>query len=391
MRDRQLTRHLRTIPEPAAPPGLEARLEETIPASFGRPRGVRVARRAWAMGKWGIMVGAPAAAALWLITALVLGPSAPVAFAAVLEPVVQGTAGARAVHFVLHRLTREGEDFSFVDLQGKGLTVDVRVEAPQGEPGRARFRMEKPDRVLTFDGREGVLYMKRGNEAHRWVGPSPIASAYWPANWIRELRDRPGENVEQVLYKEEDGIARLVYREKGVDTSPLPKAFLGDFDRETELRWTLDAHLLTGFKIWVDADGERRLYSELVSIDYLPEADPESFRIDLPADVRFAEVRAGTPEENALGPAEVARGLFEAAQRKDRGFLELYCLSPSVVDWALAQPPFDVLYVGEPFRSGHYVGVYVPYRIRIEGKVKEWQLALRNDNPERRWVFDGGI
>jgi len=391
MKERELARRLRTLSEPEAPPELGPRLEATIPASCGRPRNVRIARGAWALGKWGIVVGAPAALAIWMIGTFVLGPSAPVAFAAVLEPVVRGTADARAVHFVLHRLTREGEDFSFVDLEGKGLTVDVRVEAPRDEPGRARFRMEKPDRILTFDGRQGVLYMKRGNEALRWEGPSPIASAYWPANWIRELRDRPGQNVDQVLYEEKEGIARLVYREHGVDTSPLPKAFLGDFDRETELRWTLDTHLLTGVKIWIDTAGERRLYSELLSIDYLPEADPESFRIDLPADVRFVEVRKGTPEENALGPAEVARGLFEAAQRKDRSFLELYCPSPAVVDWALAQPPFEILYVGEPFRSGRYVGVFVPYRIRIEGKVKEWQVALRNDNPERRWVFDGGI
>jgi hypothetical protein len=35
--------------------------------------------------------------------------------------------------------------------------------------------------------------------------------------------------------------------------------------------------------------------------------------------------------------------------------------------------------------------VYVPYKIRVGGKVKEWRMALRNDNAQGRWVFDGGI
>ena len=36
--------------------------------------------------------------------------------------------------------------------------------------------------------------------------------------------------------------------------------------------------------------------------------------------------------------------------------------------------------------------VYVPYEIRLkDGTVKKWQLAIRCDNPEHRWYFDGGL
>ena len=39
-----------------------------------------------------------------------------------------------------------------------------------------------------------------------------------------------------------------------------------------------------------------------------------------------------------------------------------------------------------------YPGVYVPYEIRLkDGPVKKWQLAIRCDNPEHRWYFDGGM
>jgi hypothetical protein len=66
-----------------------------------------------------------------------------------------------------------------------------------------------------------------------------------------------------------------------------------------------------------------------------------------------------------------------------------------MVDWLLeeAHRPTELLFLGEPFRGGRYPGVYVPYRVRFgkEGQVKEFNLALRNDNPQRRWVYDGGI
>jgi hypothetical protein len=391
MKDRRLDKRLRTLSDPPAPADLQGRLDAAIPGSFGRPRTVRIAEGAITMTKWGTIVVAPAVLAIWVMTALVVGPGAPVAFAAVLEPVVKATADAGAVHYILHRLTREGEDFSFVDADGVGLTIDVWVESPRAGDGTARFRMAKPDRVIAFNGEETLLYMTNRNEAYRYAGPNRRGVTYWPANWIAELRERPGAKVEQVLFEETGGEIRLVYREEGVDTSPLPKAFLGDYDRETELRWSAGTHALTGWKTWIFVDGERRLYSELIAIEYLPSVTPDVFELDLPGDVRFGGVSEGTAAQNALGPRDVARGLFEAAVRKDRAFLELYVPSPAVIDWALEAPPIEILYIGEPFRTGNYVGVYVPYKIRVEDEVREWQLALRNDNPQGRWVFDGGI
>jgi hypothetical protein len=51
-----------------------------------------------------------------------------------------------------------------------------------------------------------------------------------------------------------------------------------------------------------------------------------------------------------------------------------------------------VLSLGEPFKKNSYGGVYVPYRIRFQdGEEKEFNLAVRNDNPKRKWYFDGGF
>ena len=93
------------------------------------------------------------------------------------------------------------------------------------------------------------------------------------------------------------------------------------------------------------------------------------------------------------GPREVAEALFGAARRGDRERVEMLCPSPAMVAWLVDKDnrPVEILYIGEPFRAGQYAGVYVPYKVRFGSEVREHNLALRNDNPESRWVFDGGI
>jgi RNA polymerase sigma factor (sigma-70 family) len=58
----------------------------------------------------------------------------------------------------------------------------------------------------------------------------------------------------------------------------------------------------------------------------------------------------------------------------------------------------ELINLGKPFKGrfrgdrGAYYGVLVPYEIRLkDGSVKKWQLAIRCDNREHRWYFDGGM
>jgi hypothetical protein len=48
--------------------------------------------------------------------------------------------------------------------------------------------------------------------------------------------------------------------------------------------------------------------------------------------------------------------------------------------------------LGEPFTKSPYPGVFVPYEIRFKnGESKKYNLAVRQDNPERKWYWDGGL
>jgi hypothetical protein len=183
-------------------------------------------------------------------------------------------------------------------------------------------------------------------------------------------------------------------REQGADTTPRAPAFVGEFDRETEIVWNRDSKRLVGFRRWILHEGRRVLQAELASIEYLTELPEERFRIALPPDVRWGgELAALTDAERSLGPREVAAQLFRAAADGDRTTLEKYIDSPSLIDMILDARPIELMYLGEPYRAANYGGVLIPYEVRcgLLGWTKRGELAIRNDNDEQRWEVDGGI
>jgi len=394
MKDNELRRRLRAIREPAPPAALRTRLESGIP-DFTEQREPGTSRGSWTMFK----IGTLTAAATVLIVAVLwigIGPgSVSATFAAALDPVVEATKDARAVHVVLRMLTRPGEDFGYVNLEGQPGTVEAWIEWPQapGETGRAR--VDKQDRIYVYDGTQTIFYHPLRGEAFKGRGGFGH-ELFWPAAWVRQIRDGRSADVEILTHEENGGRGRLLIREPSHESGPLEPSFLGDFERETEIAWDLETKLLTELRRWVFVDGERRLFSEIVSVEYLPSIEDAVFDLELPDDVRWGGVPEAPVAMLELGPREVARRLFDAALRRDRTELTLLCPSPSMVDFLLdpKHRPTEILYIGEPFRAGDYPGVYVPYRVRFGRglfSVKELNLALRNDNEQHRWVFDGGI
>jgi hypothetical protein len=394
MNRKELQRRLRDIRDPAPPLGLRDRLESGIPDFQEQPE------RRWGRGSWTMMkVAAVTATAAVMIAAAVwigVGPGGTsVTFAAVLDPVLEATDGVRAVHVVLRMLTREGEDFSYVNLDGEPRTVEAWIEWPQKPGDTGRARVDKTDRIYVYDGTQSVFYHPLRGEAYKGSGPFGH-ELFWPAAWVRQIRNQPPADVEVLAHEEIGNRGRLLIREKGADIGPLDPSFLGDFDRETEVVWDLDSNLLTDLRRWVLIDGERRLFSEVVSIDYLDSVDDDVFSLQLPENVKWGGVREAPVAILELGPREVAQRFFDAALDGDREQLELFCPSPSMVDWLLDEKhrPTEILYIGEPFRAGDYPGVYVPYKVRFGTgwfSVKEYNLALKNNNDQHRWVYDGGI
>jgi hypothetical protein len=106
-------------------------------------------------------------------------------------------------------------------------------------------------------------------------------------------------------------------------------------------------------------------------------------------------LREAPDELLAMGPREIARRFLLAAIEGDRATLELLGASPYFAERVAGMGISSIVSLGEPYRTGAYPGLYVPYVIRVgsgdAASTRQHSLAVRNDNPQRRWVFDGGI
>jgi hypothetical protein len=105
-------------------------------------------------------------------------------------------------------------------------------------------------------------------------------------------------------------------------------------------------------------------------------------------------------------PAEVAKTFLDACSHDD--WTEATKYWPA--DFLEKNPKFlsgftnhyggiEIISMGKPFKGRiamfkgmEYPGVYVPYEIRLkDGTIRKWQLAIRCDNPEKHWYWDGGM
>jgi RNA polymerase sigma factor (sigma-70 family) len=128
---------------------------------------------------------------------------------------------------------------------------------------------------------------------------------------------------------------------------------------------------------------------------------------------------ANYQQQTGTTPAEVAQALFGALARGDWAEAAKYCPpGDNVEGFKKFYAGIEVISLGKPFKARISIAallelqpglrsqlkgmgnqkdfqgpqVYVPYEIRLkDGNVKKWQLAIRCDNPEHRWYFDGGL
>jgi RNA polymerase sigma factor (sigma-70 family) len=102
-------------------------------------------------------------------------------------------------------------------------------------------------------------------------------------------------------------------------------------------------------------------------------------------------------DQSALAQ-QTARDLFEALGNGDWDKVATLCPPGFALGNKLNEQikgelaGLQVISLGDPFVKPPYPGVFVPYEIRFKsGETKKYQLAIRQDNPERKWYFDGGL
>ena len=104
-----------------------------------------------------------------------------------------------------------------------------------------------------------------------------------------------------------------------------------------------------------------------------------------------------TPERAAQAK-QTAKDFFEALGKADWTKVDKLCppgfaLSSQFDDQTKNMlNGLTLVSLGEPFTKPPYLGVYVPYEIQFKsGESKKFNLAVRQDNPEHKWYWDGGL
>ncbi|MCL4852844.1 MAG: hypothetical protein KJZ78_15900 [Bryobacteraceae bacterium] len=315
---------------------------------------------------------------------------------------VQAASNLQSVHLIARMRTLPGDNFELIGTQYDFVPLEMWKEF--GNP--PRWRVEKPGRVVVMDGASSLLLFRR-NQAVRG-GPNTGF-----VDWLKPLLDadkvlekelaaaQKGESQVSLAEQTKDGARRLVL-------TVVRKAqgdFTNDWCRNKSIiesdhtrLYTFDAasHRLTGLQVLVHSGGAAIPVLEVTGVRYNEPFDPALFTVALPEDVAWAvppEEMRTTSKPLPTTPREAAAAFLEGMAREDWD-LVLTVMTQSSVDPKLKQYAggLQVIYIGEPFRSGRYPGWFVPYEARLRnGKLLKHALAVRNDNPSKRFHFDGGF
>jgi hypothetical protein len=316
---------------------------------------------------------------------------------ALLAQSIDAMNGLRSVHIVAQMRTPRGDNFESI---GAGYDFQP-VEMWKEFGATPRWRVENPGRVVVMDGAQSILFMKPDRAVHGGRNTGFV-------EWLRPLLD-PDRVLGTELKAAQKGESRAAIRQDGprVTLTASRKAageFVNDWGRNSSVSesdhtriYQFDAATsrLTGLQVILHDGGKDVVVFETTDIRYNEAVAPELFTVALPDGVIWG-VR---PEQMPTGrpiPA-TARDAAEAfleglAQRDWERVLTVYAATAVPESLKSDGGGLRVISIGEPFQSGLYGGWFVPYEVTLaDGTDKRWNLAVRNDNPPHRWMFDGGF
>jgi hypothetical protein len=394
--DEQVWRKIRPAQRIVASPFLRLRTMAAIVVEADRETAAAAKRRSWlAWPKWALV----AAAALLLAVLAPLGRrNSNGAGIALLAQSVQAMERLHTVHIIGRMRSPAGDNFETIGAEYDFLPLEMWRQ--YGSP--ERWRVEKPGRVVVRDGEQSLLYISKTNEAMK------AGAAAGFVEWLRPLLD-PSTVLADELEAARQGKAQArVTKANGELALTITRRAQGDFANDWLKNKAIDYadHVrvyhfeaatmrLTKLKVVIRTGGRDVTVLELTRFVYDEALPPALFPVELPADVTWL------PDAKALAPAAVnlasahdaAAFFFDALSREDWKAVQ-GVLPASDVSGIVKQQygGLKVVRVGAAFRSGLYPGWFVPYEVRLRtGESKHSNLAVRNDNPQKRWIVDGGF
>lgn len=317
------------------------------------------------------------------------------------ESSIKATHSIKTMVINLKVRTIARDNFSLVGTEYEmvGHTIWKSFEEP------AKWRVDKGERVVVFDGKDQYLWkptfsegIKAGADANfiEWLkillDPEAIL--------IKEQKAYKG-NESKITMKEENGnLLMTIYSEAQGN-------FINDYcknksieesDNRREYLFDSNTKLLKGLKIYILEGEKETLILEIEEIKYNVPVNSSLFSINLPKGVEWQTLTNNSSKTfKNISSKRAAELFFEGMANSDWKLVEEACHffknpSEKVIKTKEYFSGLTVISLGEPFKSGLYPGEFVPYEIKLKsGETKKHNLAVRNDNPEKVWVIDGGF
>jgi outer membrane lipoprotein-sorting protein len=297
-------------------------------------------------------------------------------------------------------IPRDNFDLVGTDFEMVNHTISKVFDQP------SKWRIDKSERVVVCDGSNCFL----------WVPGSEIAVKAGPnagfVTWLKTLLDP------QAILSKEQNIAKerkskVTMKQSGNDilmtvTSSARGNFMNDYtknksieesDNRREYVFDNNTKLLKGLKIYIIQGKKETLILETEKIDYDVPVDPSLFAINLPQGITWKEATNNYTSERFrnISSKRAAELFFQGMANNDWKLVGETCdffngNSKRVQEAKEDFGGLTVIHIGEPFKSGLFPGEFVPYEIKFKsGQVKKFNLALKNNNPNKVWIVSGGF
>jgi hypothetical protein len=357
-----------------------------------------------------------AAAAIILIAAFLsltlFNKTVPNAAAAeIFSSAIATVSNIQSIYMKLQMRTLPADNFMHLDLDLDFVPIEMWKKTDPD--GQTRVKVQKPNRVLVMDDTSATMIINNETVSqtkglHRQYG---CFDSGWLTqlldvdsllkNELEELAQKNKKYEVSIHHKTTDGHDRLVverYCPAEGDYSQndyLKNKFIDEANRTFIYYFDPETKILTGFQVVVHVENKDVLVCEATDIQYNPSIDDSEFKLEIPKDAIFSVEPQALPDNEKyqnMTAQEAAEAFFKACSENDwNEAMKFWPLSSITEGFKQKMGGIEIISIGKPFKSGFYGGWFVPYEIKKNGRTQKFNMAIRNDNPAKRWQVDGGL
>ncbi|MHC4124021.1 MAG: zf-HC2 domain-containing protein [Planctomycetota bacterium] len=398
----------------------QSKLENKVMNRIFREQSLRLRKVSNQLQIWRIIMKSRitklVAAAVIIIAAVIsinlLDKTVPTASAAqVLQDAIDAISDLWSVHMKTRMRTLPRDNFSLIGLNFDFVPIEMWKHTD--ENGLLQWRVEKPGRVLLMDGQKTIMLI-RPNYGSLMEKPLPLGCFdSWSGrllnvhelldNELQKAKNNPDREV-YLWHKEVEGQDKIILEVEVAANVPeddyLRNRFITGSDHLKVYRFDAKTKLLEGLQVYVHSEDKDVLIFEITDIEYNTEIDNSVFTLDLPENMTwYGEPQKLSDNEKyeKMTPKEAVEAFFQACAEENWDEVLKFWGTSQIDDRIKAYlGGLTIISIGEPFQSKGYarngLGWFVPYEIRFKsGEVKKMNLAIRKDNPAKRFVVDGGL